>query len=202
MKETYQRIFNYFCQIRHFIFFSLAVFIVFAFLGYFSAKNYPSYFQPILKEIQNLYSPYFQLSPFYQFLFIFIHNTFNLFLVVLSGIFFGVFPFFSLLSNGFSLGIIAFFTKQEFSFSFFISGVLPHGILEIPVLILTGALGLKIGQIFFERIFKKREKDLKKELIFALGIFWRFFIPLLLLAAFIEVFFTAKILLGFDFRNI
>ncbi len=184
---------DYFYSIRFFILFSILVFVSAAFLGYFSAKISTEEAKIILESLRQKYEEVFAMNSFSQFLFIFINNGFTLFLVLILGIAFGVFPFFVLFANGGLLGIVAYFFNDVFSWSKFFLGTTPHGIIEIPVLILSCAIGLKIGKTTYRRIFKK-EGSVKSELALSFRVFLKVLLPLLAVAAAIEVFITAKIL--------
>ncbi len=58
-----------------------------------------------------------------------------------------IFTLGSLMLNGGLIGVVgAFYTfSGEFGFLAFLVGILPHGILEIPALLISGAVGLKLG---------------------------------------------------------
>ncbi|GKU79015.1 stage II sporulation protein M [Paenibacillus sp. L3-i20] len=62
-----------------------------------------------------------------------------------------------LLFNGLMIGFIIMLSTAVHSFPTILAGLLPHGILEIPALLLAGAIGLRpLG--FFARAIKLREK--------------------------------------------
>ena len=76
---------------------------------------------------------------------------------------------------------------------FFLAGILPHGLLEIPVVLGAGAFGLKIGLDLLFPSGKGRFDRLKENLnssILALGIF----VPILFLAAAVEAVVTPYIM--------
>jgi Uncharacterized membrane protein len=73
----------------------------------------------------------------------------------------GVIPVFFLIVNGMILGYLYTTTVErgENAAMIFLKGVLPHGILEIPAVLLACAFGLKFGALVFKSfgtIFKKR----------------------------------------------
>lgn len=154
--------------------------------GYFSADE-------IIKEgnviegLQEMFAVFFEAGPFKQFLFIFLGNSLTVFLTITFGIAFGIFPLIVLFANGTLLGIFAFLFKDDISF--FLLGILPHGIIEIPVLIVSAAIGLKIGRVCLKK------EELKRELFSAFNFWGKILLPLTALAALIEVFITARILL-------
>jgi len=184
---------DYFYSLRFFILFSLLVFIFAIISSYILAQNSPQKSAMVLEDLKRVYGPVVEMSSLEQFFFIFLKNGLTLLLVLLLGIIFGIFPFLVLLSNGSILGIIAFFFKENLSWSVFFVGFLPHGIIEIPVLILTCAIGLKIGKTAFLKVFKK-QGEVKKEISYAFSFSFKFLLPLLALAAAIEVFITSQLL--------
>ncbi len=199
---------GYLYQRRYFILVSFLIFAFGIFYGYFATQTSPQEVKIALEEVKKVFEPIFEMGPVGQFFFIVLNNGLVLFLTLLLGAAFGVFPFLVLLSNGTILGIVAFFSQQTFSWSVFFLGTLPHGIIEIPVLILTGALGLKIGKTVFQKVFKVdelhssprfanarvKQGEIKKELSDAFEFFWKVLLPLLAIAAIIEIFITAKLL--------
>ncbi|PYE43721.1 stage II sporulation protein M [Paenibacillus barcinonensis] len=81
------------------------------------------------------------------FLLIFFNNAIKSVLVIYAGIFFGILPIVFLLINGMVLGFVV-HTTMNHGASFFdivVKGLLPHGIIEIPVIIIACAFGLKFG---------------------------------------------------------
>ncbi len=126
--------------------------------------------------------------------FIFQNNIKALLIIMFGGIAFGLISAFGIFFNGFIVGIVMAFTiYQGKSMMFFIAGILPHGILELPVVIAAGAFGLKTG---FDLIFprgKNRIELLRENLnnnVLSLGVF----VPLLFIAAAIEVLITPIII--------
>lgn len=184
---------NYVLSLKTHILISVLIFIFGAFYGYFTVQSAPQEIGTVLEELRKLYEPVFEMSPLGQFFFVILNNGVALTLILVSSVIFGFFPFFALLSNGTVLGVVAFFSQLNFSWSVFFLGTLPHGVIELPVLILAGASGLKIGQTVFQRIMKK-QVSIKKELSDALEFFWKILLPLLALAAAIEIFITANLL--------
>lgn len=83
------------------------------------------------------------------FVVIFLNNAIKSLLVLYLGLFFGVFPVFFLVMNGMILGYVLSRVYSEIGFSglveSIVKGILPHGIIELPILIIAGAYGLKFG---------------------------------------------------------
>ncbi len=73
---------------------------------------------------------------------IFFHNWLVSIATALAGLGFGLPSFEAILFNGFILGVLI----PAFSnLTLLLAGILPHGIIEIPSLILSGSVGLKLG---------------------------------------------------------
>ncbi len=190
MKTTLK---DYLYSLRFFVLFCFLFFVFSGILGYFSAKFNPEQAQQLLEQMKEMYGLALQANVFGQFLFVFLNNGFTLFLVLVLGVIFGIFPLLVLFANGAVFGVLGFFAKDTISWSKFFLGTLPHGIIEIPVIILACAIGLKIGKAFLKSITEK-QGNTKKEFFSALKFFLKILLPLLALSAAIEIFITAKLL--------
>ena len=184
---------QYLRSIRSYILFSSYVFIIAIFGGYFFAQNYPSETQMLIEEMKSMFLFEEETTSLQLFLFIFENNVSKLFIILPLGIFAGIIPFFSVFTNGLILGIFAQVVSEEISWTFFFLGIMPHGIIEIPVLVVSSAIGIRIGKVAVWRLFSRKE-SLKEELAKALKFFVLILIPLLFLAALIEAFVTTAIL--------
>ncbi|PZD96963.1 stage II sporulation protein M [Paenibacillus sambharensis] len=85
------------------------------------------------------------------FLFIFFNNTIKSIFVMYLGAAFGIVPLFFLLVNGMVMGYLYTSLNEEGHNAalVFMKGILPHGILEIPAIIIACAYGLKFGALGF-----------------------------------------------------
>ncbi len=103
------------------------------------------------------------------------------------GIFFGVVPWLVVLVNGFILGAVVAYVLREhlLDAATVILGLLPHGVIEIPAIILAAASG-----VLLYRGTLKREG---METVYASLKFYVLSALLLLLAAFIEAFITPRV---------
>ena len=82
--------------------------------------------------------------------------------------------------------VVSLFTEENL-FIMFIKYILPHGIFEVPALIIEGAIGAKLCAFISRKIFRraKEEKFVNHIKGFA-GSFIFYVLPLLVIAAFIE----------------
>ncbi|WP_237179088.1 stage II sporulation protein M [Paenibacillus sp. MMS18-CY102] len=100
---------------------------------------------------------------------IFFNNAIKFAAVIYLGFFFGIFPLFFLIVNGMIIGYLCYNVSEQAGsgalFDLIFKGLLPHGIIEIPVLIITAAYGLKSGSFTFRWIGSafKRSGGLAKE---------------------------------------
>ena len=184
---------KYLHQLRPYILFASVIFTLAVFIGYFVAQNFPEEVMRILEEVKKELGPLGDMTNFELFLIIFEQNVSALLLSIIFGIFLGIIPCFSVFTNGLILGIIIFEMLNEYSWEVLLVGILPHGIIEIPVLIISSAIGIKIGKIVLWKIFKRRG-SIKKEFKQALKFFLYILLPLLFLAALIEAFVTSVLL--------
>lgn len=189
LKEASQ----YLKSIRSYILFSSYIFIVAILGGYFFAQNYPRETQQVIEELKEFFSGSEEMTDWQIFLFILENNVTKLFLALVLGIFAGLIPLLSILANGMILGIFAQIVSQELSWNFFILGILPHGIIEIPVLILSAAIGIRIGKSAVWRLLG-RDKNFIKEFTKAIRFYIMILVPLIFIAALIETFITPMFL--------
>lgn len=185
---------DYLFSLKSFIIFSSLFFLVFILIGYFSAHNFYFMATNFFDLLAEKLSPIINLSPVGHFLIIFLNNSLACFLIIFLGMIFGIFTLFSLAVNGMLIGIVAYIIKTEISWGAFFLGIMPHGIIEVPIIIISAAIGFKLAEVLFNKIFKK-EKNIIQEINFALTVFLKIILPLLALAAFIEAFITPLFLL-------
>ncbi|MGR6765329.1 stage II sporulation protein M [Paenibacillus polymyxa] len=81
------------------------------------------------------------------FVFIFFNNAIKCVLVIYSGALFGIVPFIFLIVNGMVLGFVVHLQTDmgRSMYEIVVKGLLPHGVIELPVLIIACAFGLKFG---------------------------------------------------------
>jgi stage II sporulation protein M len=86
-------------------------------------------------------------SMLWLFGFIFLNNALKSILIIFAGMFFGLLPIGFLLINGMVIGYLAELQAEAGLMGLFLKGILPHGIIEIPAIILACAYGIKFGTI-------------------------------------------------------
>ncbi len=83
------------------------------------------------------------------------------------GIFFGFFPVLSLITNGMMIGVVllqAAVKTGESPLLIFITTILPHGILELPAIILAAAFGMRLGITLFGTLGSLFKPDGREEI--------------------------------------
>lgn len=124
---------------------------------------------------------------------IFFNNGFKTLAIVILGIAGGVLPVFSLLMNGFAIGVLLYLTAQSKGALVAALAVLPHGVLELPAVLIGSAMGLRLGVCAVGRWLGRSWTPIGEEFKRAMLGFFVVVIPVLLFAAFIEAFVTAAI---------
>lgn len=69
-------------------------------------------------------------------------------------------PILTLIVNGWLLALVSVIVSQEKSPGFVLAGLLPHGIFELPALILGEAAALSFGTVAMLALFKKERRNL------------------------------------------
>jgi stage II sporulation protein M len=98
-------------------------------------------------------------------------------------------PLLVVISNGFLLGVVAYGVLNKEGFPFLLAGILPHGIIELPTVLVSIAIGFRLGYLLAIALLGEKP-DLVGETRTAIHILIHLIMPLLLLAAFIETFIT------------
>lgn len=85
---------------------------------------------------------------------IFLNNAVKSIFVMYLGALFGILPFFFLVVNGMVVGYllqrVAEVHGGGYAFELVVKGLLPHGILEIPAIIIACAYGMRFGVLAFK----------------------------------------------------
>ena len=110
-------------------------------------------------------------------------------MAMLLGLGLGLIPLLVATSNGFLLGVVAHGAIQQSGPLFLAAGILPHGILELPAVLVSIAIGFRLGYLLSLTLAREKA-DLAGETRIAVRFLWRYITPTLFLAAIIETFIT------------
>jgi len=178
-RENYSKCWKFFCECKWYFVFTFGVFAFLFLVGFV----FPIFFrEEIFRFLANLVGELEGKGALGLIWFIFQNNLRASFFAMVLGIGFGVFPLVISVVNGYLIGFVAReAVAAEGLFVFW--KLVPHGIFELPAVIFSIGIGMKIGMSFFD-------KDSKKKLRYNFREGLRFFVfavlPLLAIAAVIE----------------
>ena len=165
-----------------------AIFLVTFILGMLVAQESAEQIMKQLGELLKPLRPVGNLSMLFL-LFIFANNAIKALGAVLFGVLLGLPPLLFISLNGFILGGVVSAVKSLKGVEYVIASLVPHGVVEIPMLLLATALGLTVGLESFKWLMR-RESRVKSQLSTCLKLYLRWVLPGLAVAALIEVFVT------------
>ena len=176
-----KRAWNIIKDSRNYIYTITGIFIFGILLGFFMFDKMPidilQYIEAIIKQLEGKSA--LQIS-----LFIIINNVKVTIYALVLGIFAGIFPIIFTLINGFIIGAVS-RTAVIQENAFVLWKLIPHGIFEIPAIILAFSFGLKLGMQWFKPPQMETITNTVKEIIV---IFLYIILPLLIIAGLIEGF--------------
>jgi stage II sporulation protein M len=178
----------YLKSIRIFIGLSVFIFGLTTVMGYYAAAIDPELASNWTKELQML-KWILDQPPILIMIIIFLKNLLASAMAMLLGLGLGLIPLMVVTSNGFLLGIVGYAAVQKAGMLFLAAGILPHGIIELPVVLVSIAIGFRLGYLLALTLAKEKA-NLSGETRMAFHFLWRYVTPLLFLAAAIETFIT------------
>lgn len=200
-----QKDLEYLYSSRKYVLAAVAVFTVSFIAGILISAKYPEASEKVLEMMKVAYGGITALDPFGMMIAIFKNNLQSTFIALLLGLGFGIFPFAVAMLNGLVLGILVeSFIKTKGAF-FVLAAILPHGILELPIVLISIGIGFRLGHAVYlsfirlktgHELLHELEQlwyELKQGIIFYIKIV----VPLLLLAAVIESYITPLFISGF-----
>ncbi len=189
MNEKYENDLSYLKDIKIHFFVITLVFFLSTAAGFFHSSMNPEYAMQSLDDVSELFDIIKDLSPIGIMLFIFFNNAIKSLIILMLGIGFGIIPLLFIAYNGYIIGVVVYVISDENGLLYVLSAILPHGILELPMVFISAAIGLKMGYLLFSYI-KGQSVDIKTE--FSRGVRFYFYrvMPLLFIAAVIETFVT------------
>ncbi len=178
--------------VSSYIFIIWIIFILSLANGYFMAMQNPVESRQAIDQVFSGFSFARNLPTFQLFLYIFLNNASKAFLVVLTGFFFGIVPIFFVFSNANLIGIVVAVLGAREGFLRIVLSLLPHGIFEIPAVLIASGYGLWLGVRFWRKL--RFGEPFKEAFRFAVRKYFTVVLPLLLLAAFIEAYVTTLLI--------
>ena len=173
----YKSCWEFLRESRDYVLVSLGVFCMFFIIGF----GLPIFFrEQIFTMIEELIAQFMGLGVFETIGLIFLNNIQASFFSIVLGVGIGLFPLFALIFNGYLLGFVARFAVEEGGI-LVLWRLIPHGIFELPAIILSIGIGFKIGVDIV-----KGSGKLKYNFVEGLRFFVFVILPLLVIAAVIE----------------
>ena len=115
-----------------------------------------------------------------------VRNVMVSIMIMLSGVLFGIVPVFSMASNGLVLGIVCRQREDAAGIAKAALEVLPHGIIEVPALLIAASYGLWLGVTFIRRMRGRESTPIRFHIEHAFRRYFAVVFPLLIVAAGIE----------------
>lgn len=184
---------KYIWGLKYYLLAIVLIFAAFYAIGYIAVMTVPDMGNMVVSNFRQEVSPLKELSPVGLMLGIFANNALKCLLVMVLGLAFGIAPVLFIVANGLILGIVVGVTMRSTSLLYVLVGVVPHGVIELPMVFISAAIGLKLGVDVLKALLGKKESVVDK-LVESLLIYIVWIFPLLFLAAFVETFVTGPIL--------
>lgn len=173
---------QYIKNLKNYFLIILFLFLAISLFGFF----FPYFFkEQIIKLITELLEKTKDLGPLELISFIIANNIKSAFFGMIFGAFFGVVSLGVAVVNGYVLGFVIKETVNLEGFSVLFR-LVPHGIFELPAVIISLALGLKLGMFLFIYKGKNKSKEFLIWLKDSVRVFVFVIIPLLVIAGIIE----------------
>jgi stage II sporulation protein M len=169
-----------------------AIFMLSSYAGFIAGKESQ---EEIIKALEKFFQGFrdiLSLDPILIMLIIFANNALKSLAAMLGGFFFGIYPVLFIASNGYLVGVIFAIKAPEVGFERVLIAILPHGVIEIPAVIIACSYGIWLGVRFYHALFGGEEflPYLKK----AINVYVKIIMPMLFIAAVIETFITPALI--------
>jgi len=172
--------------------FSAIFFVLSIILGYCLALFQPEETSKIFEQVMAQYSGLENFGPVTLFLLIFFNNVSITLGIMVLGVFFAFTPLLFVWVNGFIFGLAIPKITANLGIIAVISGISPHGIIEIPAALLSAGYGVWLGKKGYRAL--RYKEPLLAPIKEALKGYLHYILPLFFLAAAIEAFVTKFIL--------
>ncbi len=194
IKTGYHSDMQYVRTLRNYFLTIIVIFIISLAAGYCYPLYFPAEATASLEDISRMFEWITTLHPVLIMLAIFANNVLKSFAALLLGLGFGIIPVLFVASNGFIVGLVVNLSSKTEGLLFIAAAIVPHGIIEIPMILLSAAIGLRLGYLMFS-VIKGETIDIKYEVRKSVMFYLRWIMPLLFLSALIECFITPLVIL-------
>ncbi|MGE5894185.1 MAG: stage II sporulation protein M [bacterium] len=177
-KKSLLRAFENLKEARESLYFAVALFFIGAVAGLLQPNRFDPYigaFRQFLEHFEGRSTPVLIIMIFFQ-------NLSAAFLSFWLGMILGLVPAVSAVTNGLLLGLVL-SLRADIGLTAIILKLLPHGVFEIPAMVIAWGLGIWRGSWLLR---KNREESYRDRAGKAYHVFFFLVIPLLMIAAVIE----------------
>jgi stage II sporulation protein M len=192
-----QKDLDYLYSLKKYLWIVVDIFILSLIIGLLVSVKNPELSKNYLGMFKESFGWIKTLNPIEIMLLIFLNNALKSFLALVLGVGLGVIPLLFVAGNGIIIGMLAHIISRQQGTLFVIAALLPHGIIEVPMILISAGIGLRLGHKMYPSLTGSKT-DIKKELNDGIGFYIRVILPLLLVAAMIETFVTPLIALQFS----
>lgn len=168
------------------------IFVIALSVGLITALLFPFEARQGVDEVSRQLEFLSDAGPLQIFWIIFLNNAIKSFFALAGGILFGIIPVVFILINGYAIGIVGAVVIAEKGIVNLFALTLPHGIFEIPAVLLAASYGVMLGEKFYARIM--RGEPFRAIFFMVMNAFLKIIVPVLAIAALIET------LIGVVFR--
>lgn len=182
-KENLKRVVPY-------LWWALALFVLAVAIGAILGAAHPQAGNKVLDKLGKQFAPLLKMSNIELAGFILFNNLLTTAIMTLLGVFYSVITGFLLIFNAFLVGGVASVTVSHTNIGYTIMSILTHGIFEIPAVLFASALGFELGNGLYWRSRGDKSVDIKQKLKDNFRLFLFIVVPLLIVAAIVEVFVT------------
>ncbi len=181
LKMFFQEHWDYISKLGSIFALTTVLFFFSIFMGYSLGDQIsPQSFEGVLSNIPDPTSS----TGLEMFTAILYNNILASFIFLVSGLIIGIPPLMFMAFNGFFVGYVSFNAAKTQGIWFVILTLLPHGVIEIPTILLCAAMGVGFGYKIIHKL--NRRNGLQKYFAESIKVFIKRVVPLLVLAAGIE----------------
>ena len=179
---------------RRYLAFITTLFAASVTYGYVYALLNPSDAAAVIQELDIAFDWIKDLSPLKIMLLIFLNNAVKSLAAIVFGVVIAI-PIGFIAFNGYILGIVFCEYARTSGPVYVAAAILPHGVIELPMVLLSAALGTRIGVAALLRMIGKiSTEEILSEMKRSVSFYFRWILPLLFVAAVIETFVTPLLL--------
>ncbi len=195
--------FEYLCSVRKYVLVVVVIFILSIITGLLESEKNPELSKNLLEPFEKLINWIKTINPpilqtMVLLMIIFLNNALKSLAAIFLGVGFGIFPLYLVAINGEAVGIVTNIFSREKGILYVLAALLPHGIIEIPAILISAGMGLRLGHMVYLSL-RGLQTDIRSELRLSIRFYIRVIAPLLFIAAMVETFITP--LIAFQFMT-